>query len=79
MIFIMKLKKSSGQVTISERLTVKVACAMKFRYFPFDFQYCPLYMESFAYRSNQLDLQWDWENPIQASDFRTELSRFHTG
>lgn len=69
----MKLKKSSGQVTVSERLTLKVACLMKLGYYPFDAQFCPLFMESFAFRSNQLNLTWDWEDPIQASDFRTAL------
>ena len=53
---------------------MKMACPMKFGYFPFDYQFCPFQMESFAYRSNQLDLQWDAEDPIQAGDLTFRIS-----
>ena len=43
---------------------------MDLSYFPFDYQLCPFNMESFAYRSNQLDLQWDLDNPVQ---FHTQM------
>ena len=49
---------TEGEVTVSERLTVKLTCEMDYGLFPFDNQLCPLKIESYALRNHQLVLDW---------------------
>ena len=56
---------TEGQVTISERLTVKLTCEMDYGLFPFDNQLCPLKIESYALRNHQIKLKWAGDSIFQ--------------
>ena len=47
-----------GSIMSSQRLTLNLGCKMNFRYFPFDGQWCPIIIESFGYRTHQLEVLW---------------------
>jgi len=49
---------ADGDITYSDRLTMKLGCNMDFRDFPFDKQLCPIKMEPYANRKKQLNLSW---------------------
>ena len=57
--------RPSGEMMVSERLTVKLSCFMNYRMFPFDSQVCPILIESYAYRDYQMLLHWRDNDPIQ--------------
>ena len=38
-----------GQILLSQRFTLEMDCHMDFRHFPFDYQLCPIELESFGY------------------------------
>ena len=40
----------SGEIMVSERLTLKLGCFMNLGMFPFDRQVCPVSIESMAHR-----------------------------
>ena len=61
----MKLQKPNGTVEVSERLTVKLTCAMNFKWFPFDSQVCPIYIEAYGNREHQMKLDWREDNPFE--------------
>lgn len=48
----------TGDITYSDRLSLKLGCDMQFELFPFDSQMCELKMEPYALRKTQLDLYW---------------------
>ena len=41
-----------GQILLSQRFTLEMDCHMDFRHFPFDYQLCPIELESFGYTTN---------------------------
>ncbi|XP_057327339.1 glycine receptor subunit alpha-2 isoform X2 [Microplitis mediator] len=45
-------------VTYSARMHAIVACQMEFQLYPMDIQICPIYIESFSYNSQKLQLKW---------------------
>ena len=55
----------TGEVMISERLSVKLSCFMNYQMFPFDAQVCPILIEPYAYRDYQMLLEWRENEPIQ--------------
>ena len=38
-----------GHILLSQRFTLEMDCHMDFRHFPFDYQLCPIELESFGY------------------------------
>ena len=52
---------------------------MEFSSYPFDWQVCPLEMESFAYTKSEIDFEWDQKLPpveiqpgIRLPDYRLQ-------
>lgn len=54
----------AGTVLYSARLKVTLLCLMKLQKFPFDEQRCPLILESWAYNSTDLILDWEANSPV---------------
>ena len=48
---------------VSIRLSLQIACQMDFKSYPFDWQLCPLEMESYAYKTSDIVFIWDSELP----------------
>ncbi|XP_065064973.1 glycine receptor subunit alpha-3-like isoform X2 [Rhopilema esculentum] len=48
----------SGNIYISWRLTIEFSCDMNFQLFPMDTQICTMNLESFAYTSKEVSLEW---------------------
>uniref|UniRef100_A0A1I8HYA7 Gamma-aminobutyric acid receptor subunit beta n=3 Tax=Macrostomum lignano TaxID=282301 RepID=A0A1I8HYA7_9PLAT len=61
--------KPSGEVTFSQKLTVKLSCNMDLKKFPMDKQKCHLKMESYGYTTHQLLFEW-----VAKIDERVEFS-----
>jgi len=57
-----------GQIMLSERLSLKIGCHMDLKFYPFDLQVCPIHVESYSYREEQLDIKWHSNVTIQVSD-----------
>jgi hypothetical protein len=57
-----------GQIMLSERLSLKIGCHMDLKFYPFDLQVCPIHIESYSYREEQLDIMWHSNVTIQVSD-----------
>ena len=70
--------KPSGEIMVSERLTVKISCYMNYKWFPFDSQVCPVYLESYAYRAHQMVLEWREGDPFQEKVFQNFDNFFYT-
>ena len=51
--------ESKGRVYVSMRVSLTLACQMNFKYYPFDWQICPLEMGSFGYSKNHLQFEFD--------------------
>lgn len=51
-----------------ERLSLKIGCHMDLKFYPFDLQVCPIHIESYSYREDQLDILWHSNVTIQVSD-----------
>ena len=49
-----------GQILLSQRFTLEMDCQMDFHQFPFDYQLCPIQLESFGYTTNGTILYLDW-------------------
>ena len=47
-----------GRVTYSQRLTIGAACKMSLRKYPLDSQFCPLFIGSYGYTSEDLVYKW---------------------
>ena len=41
---------------------------MDLKFYPFDLQVCPIHVESYSYREEQLDIKWHSNVTIQVSD-----------
>jgi len=57
-----------GDIMLSERLSLKIGCHMDLKFYPFDLQVCPIHIESYSYREDQLDILWHSNVTIQVSD-----------
>ena len=44
-----------GQILLSQRFTLEMDCHMDFHQFPFDYQLCPIELESFGYTTKGTD------------------------
>ena len=51
--------KSKGRVFVSMRVSLTLACQMDFKYYPFDWQICPLEMGSFGYSKRDVLFDFD--------------------
>ena len=47
-----------GVVTLSQHVTLKLRCIFHLKLFPFDTQTCPISIQSFAFRGDQIQLHW---------------------
>ncbi|NP_001161556.1 glycine receptor alpha 1 subunit-like protein [Saccoglossus kowalevskii] len=65
----------NGDVLFSVRLTLTLACPMKFGKFPMDKQTCHMQMESYGYTTSELEFQWKPDSPI-TNDTAFELQQF---
>lgn len=54
-----------GMVFFSSRLTLKLRCAMDFKFFPFDRQLCSFDVESYGFSPKDIELAWAEGNPVQ--------------
>ncbi|XP_045206730.2 glycine receptor subunit alpha-2-like [Mercenaria mercenaria] len=61
---------SNGTVVNSIRLSLTLTCIMSLHYYPFDAQTCPLFIQSFGYTTDNINLQWHGTNPINISDLK---------
>lgn len=64
-----------GEVLLSQRFTMTLACPMKLNKFPFDTQLCGFSMESYGYSTEDVVFKWVDEDPIQISE-DTELPKY---
>lgn len=48
----------NGDVYVSQRMKAICSCPMDLKEFPMDTQKCPFYMESFSYKSKDMELVW---------------------
>ena len=51
--------KQGGNVYVSLRLALILSCQMDFKYYPFDWQLCPLEMSSFGYRKDEIVFEFE--------------------
>ena len=61
---------TSGRVywiSLKERLSLKIGCHMDLKFYPFDLQVCPIHVESYAYREDQLNIEWHTNYSIEIS------------
>jgi len=56
-----------GEIMLSERLSLKIGCHMDLKFYPFDLQVCPIHVESYAYREDQLNIEWHTNYSIEIS------------
>ena len=45
------------------RLSITLACQMDFKSYPFDWQICPLEMESYGYKVSEIFFEWNQNGP----------------
>ncbi|XP_077988573.1 glycine receptor subunit alpha-2-like [Glandiceps talaboti] len=58
--------RHSGEVFVSQRLSLMLNCQMALHRFPMDHQVCMVQMESFGYTNNQLIFKWRYDvDPVQ--------------
>uniref|UniRef100_A0A1I8J585 Neur_chan_LBD domain-containing protein n=2 Tax=Macrostomum lignano TaxID=282301 RepID=A0A1I8J585_9PLAT len=71
--------KPLGQVTFSQKITVKLSCNMDLKKFPMDQQKCHVKMESYGYTTEELMFEWvaKVEERVQFSD-DLQLPEFET-
>ncbi|XP_070542657.1 glycine receptor subunit alphaZ1-like isoform X1 [Ptychodera flava] len=65
----------NGDVLYSVRLTLTLACPMRFSKFPLDRQLCYLQMESYGYTDRELIFEWKDDTPL-TNDTVFELQQF---
>jgi len=64
----------TGDITYSDRLSLKLGCDMQFELFPFDSQLCELKMEPYALRKTQLDLYWKTKGtPEERAEYKGSI------
>ncbi|CAL8118138.1 unnamed protein product [Orchesella dallaii] len=49
-------------------LFATVACAMNYKYYPWDYQVCPMYIESFSYDESQVKYRWTSESAFTINE-----------
>lgn len=54
-----------GEVAMSSRISLTLACQMNFKWFPMDSQSCKIRLASYAHTTNEINLQWKNETPVQ--------------
>ncbi|XP_075222865.1 secretory chloride channel [Lycorma delicatula] len=64
-----------GTVLYSTRMKVTLLCLMDLKKFPFDSQTCPLVLESWAYNTSQLVLDWEEGSPVSVNH-RLQLTEY---
>ncbi|XP_022189190.1 pH-sensitive chloride channel 2 isoform X2 [Nilaparvata lugens] len=64
-----------GTVLYSTRMKVTLLCLMNLQKFPFDSQICPLVLESWAYNTSQLTLNWEGLSPVTVNR-RLQLTEY---
>ncbi|XP_070565313.1 glycine receptor subunit alphaZ1-like isoform X2 [Ptychodera flava] len=65
----------NGDVLLSMRVSLTLACNMDLRYYPMDVQICHLTMESYGFRTRDLLFQWVDENAIDINE-ELEIAEF---
>ncbi|KAL4230687.1 Glycine receptor subunit alpha-3 [Mactra antiquata] len=65
----------NGTVVYSIRIAMTLACSMKLHYYPFDKQRCPLYIQSYGYTQENIDLLWHDISPVKLSP-NLEMPKF---
>jgi len=55
---LVEVNLETGNVFMTERLTIKMRCAMELHFFPFDRHYCPIEFTSYGYNTDVYTLQW---------------------
>ncbi|XP_070543001.1 glycine receptor subunit alpha-2-like [Ptychodera flava] len=63
----------TGEVMISQRLSLKLMCHMDLHRFPMDHQDCEMEMESFGYTTNQLMFEWRNDDDVGAVQVNPNL------
>ncbi|XP_077867627.1 glycine receptor subunit alpha-2-like [Saccoglossus kowalevskii] len=57
-----------GDILLSMRVSLTLACNMNLRKYPMDVQICHLTMESFGFRTHDVQLKWAKDNPIELNN-----------
>ncbi|XP_077989437.1 glycine receptor subunit alpha-3-like [Glandiceps talaboti] len=65
----------NGDVLYSVRVSLTLACQMKFAKFPMDQQHCYMEMESYGYTTRELNFDWKKDSPL-TNDTVFELQQF---
>ncbi|XP_070574017.1 glycine receptor subunit alphaZ1-like [Ptychodera flava] len=65
----------NGDILLSMRVSLTLACNMNLRYYPMDVQLCHLSMESYGYRTHDLQFRWTDENAVDIDD-EIEIAEF---
>ena len=66
----------NGTIMRSSRYTITLACPMNLQYFPMDTQLCPIYVESFAYKTKEVVLSWS-AKAVEITRKDSSLTSFH--
>ncbi|XP_045204370.2 glycine receptor subunit alpha-2-like [Mercenaria mercenaria] len=64
----------NGTVIYSIRLSLALSCTMMLQYYPFDSQRCPIFVQSFGYTEDNINLDWYYNNPVSAENL--EMPQF---
>ncbi|XP_069129490.1 glycine receptor subunit alpha-3-like isoform X2 [Argopecten irradians] len=64
----------NGTVFYSARIGMTLSCHMELQKYPLDSQFCPFYMESYGYTTENLVFQWDQTNAMEINE--VELPQF---
>nr|XP_022327528.1 glycine receptor subunit alpha-2-like [Crassostrea virginica]XP_022328182.1 glycine receptor subunit alpha-2-like [Crassostrea virginica] len=56
--------QKDGYVIYSVRLSLTLSCIMELQYFPMDDQTCSLFIESYGYSIENVNLLWDYKQPV---------------
>ncbi|XP_060084024.1 glycine receptor subunit alphaZ1-like isoform X2 [Ylistrum balloti] len=64
----------NGTVFYSARIGMTLNCHMELQKYPLDSQFCPFYMESYGYTTENLVFHWDQKNALEITD--VELPQF---
>ena len=66
----------SGEVSYSQRLTVRAPCQLTVALYPLDLQTCHLNITSFGHLRQQVNYSWA-ETPVTMANIRWETERYH--
>ncbi|XP_033742246.1 glycine receptor subunit alpha-3-like [Pecten maximus] len=64
----------NGTVFYSARIGMTLSCHMELQKYPLDSQFCPFYMESYGYTTENLIFHWDQTNAMEITE--VELPQF---